>query len=334
LAEQVERAATESGFSGVVRVDRGGAAEVLLARGLADRARGVAMTPDTRLAIASGTKGFTALAAMSLVADGTLALTTPVRELLRDDLPLVAADVTVGHLVAHTSGIGDYLDEDENDFDVSDYLMPVPVHRLRSAEDYLAVLGGYDTRFPAGERFTYNNGGYVVLAIVIERASGVPYHDLVHQRVLGPAGLADTCFPRSDSPTGADALGYVEVDGAERLNVLHLPLRGVGDGGMATTVADMHRFWEALFAGRILPAETVATMVRSQRETDDDEQRYGLGFWVTAAGAPMLIGSDAGISFRSEHDPVAGTTYTVIGNTSNGAWPVGRAVREAFSAGM
>jgi CubicO group peptidase (beta-lactamase class C family) len=269
---------------------------------------------------------------MSLVEDGTLALATPVRDLLGDDLPLIAADVTVGHLLAHTSGIGDYLDEDAG-WETSDYVMPVPVHRLATAEDYLAVLDGHDTRFAAGERFTYNNGGYVVLAIVAERASGVPYHDLVTQRVLEPAGLVATGFPRSDSLTGDDALGYVEVAGAERLNVLHLPLRGVGDGGLYSTVADLHRFWTALFEGRILPARTVAAMVRSQRESDDQDERYGLGFWVAPAGTPMLVGSDAGISFRSEHDPATATTYTVIGNTSDGAWPVGRAVREALSAG-
>lgn len=76
--------------------------------------------------------------------------------------------------------------------------MPLPVHRLACAEDYLAVLDGYAQVFPPGEQFAYCNGGFVVLAIVAERAAGQPYHDLVHERVCQPAGLVDTAFLRND----------------------------------------------------------------------------------------------------------------------------------------
>ena len=61
--------------------------------------------------------------------------------------------------------------------------MPVPVHELAETEDFLAVLDGHATMFPPGEQFVYNNGAYVVLALVAERASGVPFHQLVHERV-------------------------------------------------------------------------------------------------------------------------------------------------------
>ena len=330
-AAVVERVAAETGFSGVVRVDRGGATEVARAFGLADRAHEVPMTTDTCLAIASGTKGFTALAVLLLVVDGTLALGTTARSLLGPDLPQVAGDVTVEQLLAHTSGIGDYLDE-ESDLPISAYVMPVPVHRLAVAEDYLAVLDGYPTAFPAGERFTYCNGGYVVLALLAERASGVPYHDLVEQRVLRPAGLADTAFLPSDSLPGRAALGYVEVDGVERSNVLHLPVRGVGDGGLYATVDDVHRFWAALFEGRILPRDMLAELVRPRDPSAGD--RYGLGFWLSGGDGVQLEGYDAGVSFRSIHDPVAGTTWTVAANTSEGAWPVARALAQALGEGV
>ena len=116
-----------------------------------------------------------------------LELDTTARSVLGDDLPLIDDAVTVEHLLAHRSGIGDYLDEDDEP-DVKDYLMPVPVHELATTEQYLAVLDGHPTKFAPGERFAYCNGGYVVLALIAERASGVPFHDLVQQRVCAPAG--------------------------------------------------------------------------------------------------------------------------------------------------
>ena len=123
--------------------------------------------------------------------------------------------MTVEHLLAHRSGIGDYLDE-EADWEVEDYVMPVPVHELATTEDYLAVLDGHPTKFAPGERFAYCNGGYVVLALIAERASGMPFHELVEQRVCRRAGMTDTAFLRSDELPGRTALGYVEVDGAWR----------------------------------------------------------------------------------------------------------------------
>ena len=133
------------------------------------------------------------------------------------------------------SGIGDYLDEDV--LDSEDYPMPVPVHRLVTTEDFLPILDGYPTKFRAGERFSYCNGGFVVLALIAERLAGRSYHDLVREVVCSPAGMTHTDFLRTDALPGTAALGYVEVDGKWRTNVFHLPL-ATGDGGMYTTAAD------------------------------------------------------------------------------------------------
>lgn len=200
--------------------------------------------------------------------------------------------------------------------------MPVPVHELATIEDYLAVLGGHETVFPPGARFVYCNGGYVVLSLIAERRSGVPFHELVHRRVCETAGLGDTEFLRSDELPGRAAIGYLTVDGA-RTNVFHLPVRGSGDGGIYTTVADIHALWSALFAGRIVSSDWVAEMVRPRSEAPDESLRYGLGFWLHTAGDVVeLHGYDAGVSFRSTHDPASTTTSTVISNTSEGSWPI------------
>src|SRR5262249_36530640 len=242
LAAAVDAVAA-GGVSGVVRVDRGVEVEFAEAYGLADRAHGIPNTLDTQFAIARGAKGLTALAVMTLVEDGTLSLTTTARSALGSDLPLIRDDVTVEHLLAHRSGIGDYLDE-EALHDVTAYVMPVPVNELATTESYLRVLDGHDTKFEPDERFSYCNGGYVVLPLTAGRPRGVPFHDLVCERVCEPAGMRDTEFLRSDELPGRAAVGYLEADGL-RTNVLHLPVRGSGDGGIYSTAADFSAFWRA-----------------------------------------------------------------------------------------
>jgi CubicO group peptidase (beta-lactamase class C family) len=331
LEDAVDSIAGAEHFSGVVRVDRGDDTELAKAYGLAHRGYEIPNTVDTQFAIASGTKGLTALAVVSLIEDGSLVLSTTARSLLGQDLPLIGDDVTIEHLLSHRSGIGDYLDE-EAGHDIADYLMPVPVHELATTEQYLAVLGGHRAKFAPDERFAYCNGGYVVLALIAERASAVPFHDLVRQRVCEPAGMRDTQFLRSDELPGRAALGYLWSDGASRTNVLHLPVRGSGDGGIYSTAADINAFWNAFFAGQIVSTEWVAEMVRPRSDVPRQSRRYGLGFWLHASSdVVMLEGSDAGVSFRSVHDPRSRVTHTVISNTSTGAWPITRLLDESLS---
>jgi CubicO group peptidase (beta-lactamase class C family) len=334
LPEAVDAVAGEHRFSGVVSVDRGGEVEFARAYGLAHRAHQIPNTVETRFAIASGAKGLTALVVVSLIEQGALDLSSTARSVLRDDLPLIDDRVTVEQLLAHRSGIGDYLDEDDGGLDVNDYLLPVPMQELAYPEQYLAVLDGFPAKFPPGERFSYCNGGYVVLALIAERASGVPYHDLVRARVCEPAGMRDTEFLRSDELPDRTATGYVSAGGGRwRSNVFHLPVRGVGDGGAYTTVADLSTFWRALFAGKIVPARWVAEMVRPHNDVPGEPMRCGLGFFLhESRDQVMLIGQDAGVSFMSVHDPAPGLTYTVISNTTDGAWPVLTHLRERFSA--
>lgn len=329
-ADEIDEVAAATSFSGVVRLDRAGATEFVRAYGAADRAHDIPNTVDTQFAIASGVKGLTALTVLSLVEDGVLGLATTVRSVLGDDLPLIGPDVTVEHLLTHRSGIGDHVDEDL-DLDSSDYVLTVPVHTLVDTEDYLALLAGLAPKFAAGERFSYCNAGFVVLALIAERCSGVGFHELVGQRVCEPAGLADTTFLRSDELPGRAALGYLAVDGL-RTNVLHLPVRGAGDGGIYTTAADVHRLWAALFAGRIVSTQRVTEMISPSSDVPEESMRYGVGLWLDASGPGVqLLGGDAGVSFRTVHDPQAQTTYTVLSNTSDGAWPVSRRLRERLA---
>ena len=203
LERDIDAIAAESRFSGAVRIDRGGELVLERAYGLARRDSERPNTPETQFATASGLKGMTALAVMCLVEDGVLALDTTARSVLGDDLPLIADDVTVEHLLAHRSGIGDYLDEDADGYDTTDYIIPVPVHTLLGPEDYVPILDGHPTKFAAGSEFAYCNGGFVVLALIAERASGVPYHDLVQQRVFERGGSRGHGVPPLGRAAGA-----------------------------------------------------------------------------------------------------------------------------------
>jgi CubicO group peptidase (beta-lactamase class C family) len=329
LQRELDSLAAETFFAGVVRVDRGGDVVVESAYGLAHRGCGISNSVDTRFGIASGAKCLTALTVVSLIEAGTLDLATRARSVLGEDLPLVGHDVTIEHLLAHRSGIGDYLDEDAPG-EITDYVLPVPVHTLATTEDYLVVLDGHAPKFDSGVAFSYCNAGYVLLALVAERASGVPFYDLVAERVCAPAGMDDTAFLRSDELPARTAVGYLAADGL-RSNVLHLPVMGSGDGGIYSTVADVRALWQAFFAGRIVSENWVREMTRPRSDASGHNRRYGLGFWLHASTDTVILeGYDAGVSFRSLHDPGTDTTGTVISNWTDGAWPIARRLAEAL----
>ena len=330
VALEIDQLAADTSFAGVVRVDRGDTIEFERAYGLAHRGLNVANTVQTQFGIASGTKGLTALTVMSLIEDGVLSLSTTARSLLGTDLALVSNEVTVEHLLTHRSGVGDYIDEDEG-FAFSDYLMTVPVHRLDNVEAYLPMLEGRQAKAAPDETFSYNNSGYVILALLAERASGCAFADLVDQRVCRRAGMTSTSFLRSDELPGRAAVGYLLPDGL-RNNSLHLPVRGSGDGGAYSTVADIRALWTAFFAGQIVSPSTVAAMVRPRSYDTSEKLGYGLGFWLhDSQPAVKLEGYDAGVSFRSWHDPELDITQTVVSNWSDSAWAIAKRLNDILT---
>ena len=333
LASALDDQARADGMSGVVSIDVDGEPLFARAYGFGDRAHGIANTPDTRFGMASASKAFTALTILSLVDDGALTMDTPVRGILNDDLPLIDDSVTVEHLLTHTSGIGDYLDED-SDWEVDDYVLPVPVHELAETEAFVRAIDGQPHVSAPGERFAYNNGGYITLAIVAERVGGMPFHDLVAERVFVPAGLEKTAYLRLDELPGDTAIGYVyDRPDSLRTNVLHLPVRGNGDGGAFTTVSDFSRFWRALADGAVLAEPLIADMWRPREMVESEGLRYGMGFWLDREGPGIVLeGFDAGVSIRSRFDPSSRSTVTIVSNTSEGAWEVVRAFADFLRA--
>lgn len=318
LVAELSRVTEQAQPSGVFMVHYRGRSVFEFTGGMADRAEARSVTARTRLATASGTKGFTALATVSLIEDGLLRFETPLVDLVGEDLPHVDSGVTIEHLLGHTSGVGDYLDEEQLG-DIDDHVLDVPVHQLEGPEDYIPILNRHHQADPPGTRFTYNNSGYVMLALAVERASGQPYHDEVQRRVFRPAAMASTGFLRSDRLPAGTALGYL-TDG--RTNVFHLPVIGTGDGGAYTTGPDMLRFWDALLAGRIVDRSLVDRMTAIAHQASNDRY-YGLGFWIGPDRTTVeLEGMDAGVSLRSGANQTSGLRYCFMANNSADVWPL------------
>jgi CubicO group peptidase (beta-lactamase class C family) len=328
LFASIQRAAAETAFSGVVRVAFQGA-ELSAAWGMADRGAGIPNTAQTRFGIASGTKGFTAAAIACLIADGRVDLDSPARAILGDTIRNLPAKVSIRHLITHTAGIGDYYDE-ESIGDPLAFARTLPLDRLRSVSDFIPLLEAARPKDAPGGGFSYCNSGFVVLAWIVEAVSGQAYPEFLDARVFRPAGMWRTGLFCYDDLPPETSIGYV-LDGEQwTSNAPYLPVRGGGDGGAFSTAGDCERFWNSWLTGRIAPQSVVDALLTSQVR-DAKGRAYGHGFWLRPEQDQIYLeGYDPGISFRSLVSRGNGDHYTVLANTSPGAWPLVRILDAAF----
>jgi len=327
VSAAVEASLAEHGFSGVVSIRRAGETLCERAAGLADRDGGGRNTMRTRFGIASGTKFLTALAVGRLVADGRLSFDTKAADVSGVRFPRHAPEITVRHLLTHTSGIPDYYDEETaGDFDT--FALAIPPSELNGPRDYLPLFPDGEMKFPPGAMFSYSNGGYILLGVILEEVTGEPYARCVERMVLRPAGMSRSGFFRFDDLPEETALGYIETATGWKTNAGVLPVIGASDGGAYTTAADLHALWSAFFGGALLPRDLVDTFTRPfvRAEMEGKDLRYGHGLWVREPpDGPreiFITGCDAGVSFRSAVIPDRELEITVISNTTRGAWPV------------
>lgn len=330
LREKILECAKETGFSGVVGIQSGASWSFAEAFGFRDRANELANQLSTRFGIASGTKGFTAVGIAALVEQKLLHFATPANHILGESLKNLDPDITVAQLLGHTSGIGDYLDEEKIQ-DFEHFVLAAPVQNLVSPFDYVPLIEKEAQKFPPGTRFSYSNSGYIVLAMIIELVSGQPYQDFIGEQVFTRAGMVESGFFRSDDLPGDTALGYIQDEDSWRTNVFHLPVRGGGDGGAYTTIGDMQKFWQRLKSFRLASAALVSEMLQPQPLSGSGNLKHSCGFWIDESANQLILeGCDAGASFRSATDLKTDDGYTIMSNTSSGAWPLVRVLTPFF----
>lgn len=302
--------------------------ETVYARGygLAYRAESIPNTINTRFGTASGTKTFTATAICQLVEQGKVILAAPLTEYIKADLPQYDPGVTVHHLLSHTSGIPDYLDEEVmTDEDYNALFARVPIYTLRSPVNYLQMFPAGEMNFKPGERFRYCNGAYILLALIVEQQSGIPYQQYVEQNVFARAGMTESGFFEMDRLPERTALGYLHDTETNtwRTNIFSLPIIGGGDGGAYVTAPDMAKFWDALLGYRLLSKEMTDAMLtpHTAAGAPGENKHYGYGMWITtdSTGGVLrysAIGGDLGVSFISSVIPQHNTLVTIVGNTN------------------
>ena len=311
-------------FSGSVLVTHG--EQVLLQHGVgvADRSCGTPVSPRTRFGLASLSKMFTAAAVLSCVRDGLLGPADRVVDLVpAERRPRTMADeVTVHHLLTHTSGIGDYAEEDEDvDNYVEDYgslWADRPTYRMERPLDFLPMYDAAPPVMTPGSRFHYSNAGYVLLGQVLEEATGQPVCEAIIDRAMTPAGMDDSGYFRSDEAHPDVAVGYLpgEPGGPWRGNVFSVPVVGGGDGGAHATARDIDRFLRAIASGRLL-GEELSTLMQTRHVPVVEGFWMGYGLFLRADGSLGHGGGDPGVETMARHWPDRDLTLVVLCNAED-----------------
>jgi CubicO group peptidase (beta-lactamase class C family) len=341
LDEYFRDRAAQDLFSGAALITQGATRLYASAYGYASRAWRVPNNLDTRFDTASVTKLFTAIATLQLIDRGLLTFDTPVVERLdREDTPL-SRDVTVRHLLTHTSGIGDDADEEAGER-YEDLWKAKPNYSVVETCAFLPQFVNKPADFSPGERCHDCNCGYVLLGLLIETISGMIYRDYVRAHVFAEAAMTASDFFRMDRVNhnvaegcdpSRDATG--QVVGWKR-NIYSFPPIGSPDACAYVTVTDLDRFLRAVMAGKLLSPELTRAflspqVVHSRRDNWTEMYGYGLRFYVDRSGEIFCFekeGVNVGVSGIISHFPDQGITATLPSNMEDGVWELAWKIHE------
>ncbi len=292
-------------FSGCVLIEEKGGILYNQCFGLADHTFGIPNTPETKFKIGSVAKQFTAAAILLLEEAGRLSLADTLANLL-PGLPN-AEKVTVLHLLTHTSGIPDiFTIPGFQDFHCG----------AKNIGDLSLILleSGFD--FPPGTRYQYSNGGYAVLAHLIEEISGDKYEDFLEEHIFSPLGMSTTghatvsqVVPKMAS--GYDPAGYSGVKHAAFIN----PELLKGSGSLHSTSGDLHIWVRSILNKSLLSENSYRKLMKNYGHN------YGLGISVYKSFDYNIFGHDGRINgYITDylHYVEPEVTITVIGNTQTG----------------
>jgi len=267
--------------------------QALISRGygMADLEQHVAATPATNYRLASVTKQFIAAAVLLLAEDHKLALDDSLRKWL-PSLPPSDAAITLHEVLDHTSGLPEYEDRIPPDASAT--------HQLTD-EDVLRMLSSTDEHyFAPGSKYLYSNAGYVLLGLVIERASGTSLQDFLAQRIFKPLHMTHTLmYVAGGGPEVSDrAYGYSEENGTWVRTDQSAASALRGDGGIYSSIDDLAKWDAALYDDRLLSdaSRALAFGHQVQVSSGPTPQYYGFGWRLKG---DMMWHSGESIGFRN-----------------------------------
>lgn len=290
---------------------------------------------DTRFGIASGCKLFTAIAICQLVEKGKLTFETKLQDCLDIEFPKFDQNITVHHLLTHSAGIPDYFDEEVMD-DFEELWIAQPMYLMRDLKDFLRLFQNQPMKLTIGERFHYNNAGYILLGLIIESISEMKFEDYIAEHIFKRAHMHDSGYFELDALPKNTALGYIDFeDGSWKTNIYSLPVKGGADGGAFVTVKDMSRLWDALMNFELLNESLTKQLLTPYINTGNDNRFYGYGIWIDKNNDEIskyhVMGYDPGVSFHSGYYPATSCTSVVCLNQSSGAFDIFKLIEQSIA---
>lgn len=294
--------------------------------GFANRSEKIENEVNTRFAIASGSKIFTATAICMLIEDGKLGFETKLKDCLDIEFPHLDEEITIHQLLTHTSGVYDYFNEELMD-DFEMLWETRPMYHIRSAKDFLPLFQNEKMQASMNSPFEYNNSGYILLGLIIEHIAECDFAEFVEERIFHKAGMNDSAYCEADRLPERTALGYIDdPDGTWKTNVFSLPAKGTSDGGAYTTVEDRVRFWKALMNNQLLSKKMTQELLKPRvAVAAEDDIYYGYCGYMELDDRKEVVkfiqmGYDPGVNFREVYYPDTETAIVVCSNEEEGAY--------------
>ena len=346
IGRKLSKRASQDQFSGAVLLRKGRADLLCRAYGLANRSWNIKNTTQTRFRIASVGKLFTAVAVLQLIDAGKVSLSTRVAAYLGLRETRIPDEVSVYHLLTMTSGIADWINENAEDFGAewSQFCRDHPLYLLRRDADYLPIFSPLEPYAPVGQKFCYSNSGFILLGLVIEKASGFSYFDYVRQNVFRPAGMLQTDFLDLDDVSPNVAEGYIPIRGPDhelkgwRKNIYSTTAGSAADGGSTSTLDDLARFSRALRTGKLLAPASVEAMLtpKVDASVEGPGWMYGFGCFIMLGEDGKVVrwghtGEEDGVSCRLDYYPAQKLDVVILANQGSCA---GRAAADIHEVVM
>lgn len=315
--KEIEKIVPEN-FSGVITVSINDEIIYSKTQGYRDITNQLVINTDTKFGIASGTKLLTALGIGKLIDCGKLNLNTKVWNIFNRPLLYIDKNATIEHLLAHRSGIYDYLDEELIDED-DDIELDIPLYKLITPTDFLPLFEDHTPKFTPEEKTSYSNGGYVLLGAIIEEVTGKIFREYIRDEILTPCGMRNSGYYFSNDLPVNSAIGYKDENGQLVANYFSIPIVGGGDGGIYTTPSDLNKLWSSFVQGKILSEKLTQKFMTPVSKVGGTD--YGLGLYLSGDKDNreiFLYGCDPGVGFHSRYNLKTSRTITIISNKTWG----------------